>query len=178
MRERERERNKGGKLICQHNKPGSGRGKCIAGKKGALNECQCVDGWTGADCSSAIKTKVVCKAKCVHGKCVDGRCSCEGGWYGESCTEKKAPTCPNDCKGSAAQRGTSLLPRGVCSAEGKCVCSPGLGGSDCSVTCQNRCSGQGECVQSVDVAAAAAGRKELGSKKEDTSGYACRCNAG
>ena len=107
-------------------------------------------------------TKVVCKSKCVHGTCIDGRCSCRPGWYGESCSVKKAPTCPNDCKGSLAQRGASILPRGICSSEGKCLCSPGFGGSDCSVTCQKRCSGQGECVQSVAVAKAAAGRKALG----------------
>ena len=80
---------------------------------GNLGLCQydgsvkCREGRAGPNC------QFQCKA-CEFGSCNldDGTCDCFDGYYGEFCEK----TCPGRCSGK----------NGVCQADGKCKCEPGL----------------------------------------------------
>ncbi|XP_065207120.1 teneurin-a isoform X2 [Planococcus citri] len=137
----------------------SGRGSCYLGR------CDCIDGYTGADCS-----KSVCPILCSnHGTYGGGLCHCDEGWKGTNCDvpaydcklsdcsghgkcNKGVCTCNSGWKGDNCDIEDCLDP--TCSAHGKCVagkcyCKAGWQGANCSVVneqvfqCLPRCSDHG-----------------------------------
>jgi len=95
-------------------------GRCDGG------QCVCQDGWKGPACREPA-----CPQDCAgHGQCSfvgadsPGQCVCEYGWELPACAAQglymTMPKCPNDCAGN-----------GLC-MNGKCVCTEGFFGADCS----------------------------------------------
>ncbi|XP_046395629.1 teneurin-a isoform X3 [Ischnura elegans] len=104
----------------------SGRGSCYLGK------CDCIDGYTGSDCS-----KSVCPVLCSnHGQYGGGLCHCEEGWKGSECDVPERDCEVPDCSG-----------RGRC-INGKCRCAPGWKGNACELEdCPDpECGGHGTCA--------------------------------
>merc|ERR1712216_59120 len=109
----------------------SGAGRCVE------MSCQCVDGFSGVDCSVGVLL-FPCPNNCTgHGECLThpGYCTCVEGYTGIDCSEIKP--CPNGCSN-----------HGLCS-EGRCICDSPFGGDDCAnqlIPCLSNCSSHGACV--------------------------------
>jgi hypothetical protein len=118
------------------------------------NSCVCQDGWQGPACREPK-----CQNDCWgHGTCTftlvnsPAECQCDYGFVGADCSGvalyQKLASCSNDCSGN-----------GLC-MNGKCVCSEGSSGVDCSgticpagrsgakcdqIACPRDCMGYGMC---------------------------------
>lgn len=118
------------------------------------NVCVCQEGWKGPACREPS-----CANECSsHGTCSfvspsgPGQCICHYGWTLPDCSqqglEMTLMTCPNACSGN-----------GLC-MNGKCVCTEGFSGADCSTKicapdrlgpdcnlprCLRDCDGKGLC---------------------------------
>ena len=86
-----------------------------------VNECSCLSGWTGNDCSQCVKLP-----GCNNGDCSVGNdCECTTAqWTGSLC---QIPVCSPDCV------------NGECTSPDTCTCALGWQGSDCS-----------ECIKGAD----------------------------
>ena len=101
------------------------RGDCVG-----VNECQCYEGWSGADCSVSQ-----CKNECgLHGSCMNGQCLCDMGWQGVNCTTIVSCDQVDNC---------TDLNHGVCIETNKCKCFSGYTGSNCNTTIS--CASLSEC---------------------------------
>jgi len=132
----------------------TGHGSCFNGT------CFCDSGFTHDDCSLVMQT---CDKNCSgHGRCIDGACDCYDGFDGSACDVVLGNVCPRNCTGHGAcdeaarvcicdagygggdcSGTTESCPSG-CSMHGNCVdgscqCVGGFAGSDCSVSCPERC---------------------------------------
>ena len=99
--------------------------------------CQCVQGWYGDACESAI----ACVNNCTNnGICESGVCKCTDGWEGYACQDRTA--CP-------VYEGKACGFHGECD-RGVCNCELGYEGEACheKSPCMNGCNGkkQGECI--------------------------------
>ena len=78
---------------CALNNPCENHGICS--DNGADVTCDCVEGWTGADCSEPVDA---CEShQCDHGTCVDHQfyytCTCDSHYWGRLCNRKyKTPS--------------------------------------------------------------------------------------
>ena len=92
----------------------NGKGKCIA-----PNTCECINGWSGVDC-----TVGTCLNDCgVHGECKDAFCYCEIGWEGDNCSSIANCTMNKNC---------TNINQGFCVRTNECSCATGFTGVNCS----------------------------------------------
>ena len=98
--------------------------------------CQCVQGWYGEACESAVACFNGCSG---HGTCTNAVCACEEGYEGFSCQDRTA--CP------VGVDGKECGVHGTCD-RGICRCEKGYQGESCVEIspCKNGCNGrqQGE----------------------------------
>ena len=135
--------------------------------------CRCAAGFGGAACDRVIPV-AACADNCSgHGRCVghvrtttsvsadggslgtgtaslqmEARCECTPAvhysWSGPSCAVLQVPQgCEHGCSGHG-----TCVPIPGRPTHGRCACTSGFGGEDCSVArpCPGRCSGRGDCV--------------------------------
>ena len=128
----------------------SGRGFCEP--SGA---CRCAAGFGGAGCEQLVPTDGCADGCSGHGVCEDvgalgmgAHCRCTRavhyGWSGPTCASLALPAgCAHGCSGHGTCVPTPGRP-----TEGRCVCSAGFAGADCSVAmpCPARCHARGTCV--------------------------------
>eukprot|EP00818_Percolomonas_sp_WS_P009085 CAMPEP_0117439360 /NCGR_PEP_ID=MMETSP0759-20121206/2525_1 /TAXON_ID=63605 /ORGANISM="Percolomonas cosmopolitus, Strain WS" /LENGTH=1350 /DNA_ID=CAMNT_0005231073 /DNA_START=35 /DNA_END=4087 /DNA_ORIENTATION=+ len=136
-----------GGLSSLHPQVCSGRGVCASN-----GMCDCLDGYTGAECEHAI-----CNGEAPgpnlcsgHGDCSHPDiCICQPNYSGRWC---ELPLCYNLTQGSPEV----CSRRGVCSDVNTCSCKPGFYGSECEneFNCHgkfqsdtNVCSGRGLCLR-------------------------------
>ncbi|XP_070560322.1 teneurin-3-like [Ptychodera flava] len=137
-----------------------GRGGCKDGI------CDCVEGWTGGDCSKV--DPISCEEDDCggHGTLREGVCHCSEGWTGDNCLQ--VDCIPSDCNGhGSCVEETCICDQGWkgimcdevdcipsdCNTNGQCVdgvchCDTDWQGDDCSIVhrpCLNDCSGHGDC---------------------------------
>jgi len=63
--------------------------ECKNGSECVDGTCDCLEGWTGTDCSTAITMD--CANECMNGGvCSNGTCNCEDGWTGDDCNTPNA----------------------------------------------------------------------------------------
>ncbi len=81
----------------------------------ADNSCTCPEGWTGAQCQTAI-----CEPACGNNEVCSAPdlCVCAPGWMGEACDV--AYTCANPCQNG-----------GTCTGPNTCTCTSGYTGALC-----------------------------------------------
>ena len=122
----------------------SGNGACVQ------NNCVCMSGWYGVDCSKALCPGSACYTNplnqeqfCTfcshHGTCNDGNCTCSTGWGDHDCS---MTLCRSDCSS-----------QGACIADypvNQCICSGTFSGETCNMQlCLNNCSANGNCTGGV-----------------------------
>uniref|UniRef100_A0A8D2IZR5 Platelet endothelial aggregation receptor 1 n=1 Tax=Varanus komodoensis TaxID=61221 RepID=A0A8D2IZR5_VARKO len=120
--------------------------ECVHGRCVAPDQCQCEQGWRGADCSSECSSRSWgpdCREHCAcanGGSCAPstGACACPAGYTGPLCQEPCAAGtygqgCSLDC-----QCGNST---GCDRETGGCFCSPGYAGPHCEFPCTRDASG-------------------------------------
>jgi len=82
-----------------------------------------------------------------HGRCADGRCSCEPGFSGA--------TCATACAG-LTEDGVFCNGAGACRDDGSCKCDTGFVGPTCALSCPGGpsapCSGRGACSARAECA--------------------------
>ncbi|XP_033613974.1 platelet endothelial aggregation receptor 1 [Fukomys damarensis] len=113
--------------------------ECVHGRCVAPNQCQCVPGWRGDDCSSACAPEMWglhCDQPCHCGNSsscdpVSGACSCPSGLQPPDCLQpctpgRYGPACQFQCQCHGAP----------CDPQtGACLCPPGRTGPSCDVSC-------------------------------------------
>ena len=130
----------------------SRHGRCLGD-----GSCQCLTGWSGADCNTAdgggdpcAKDMYAegCTAECSidstcsrHGRCLGGgSCQCLDGWSGADCnrTDGEGDPCAKDmyAEGCTAECSidSTCSRHGRCLGAGSCQCLIGRSGEDCSTT--------------------------------------------
>ena len=134
----------------------SAYGVCVAG------ECECINGYSGSDCSISPCAALQCNP--AHSACVDESgggqvvvtnstllpvedvaCVCQGGWSGPQC--QTPPSCNTTCSGNGDTRPSSIISSGNSSSLavyecGQCLCEGNWGGPQCS-QCPLQCSNGG-----------------------------------
>ncbi|XP_015271977.1 PREDICTED: platelet endothelial aggregation receptor 1 [Gekko japonicus] len=120
--------------------------ECVHGRCVAPDQCQCEQGWRGADCSSDCSKLFWgpdCKSSCtcVNGGTCDpltGACTCPPGYRGPLCQEPCAP----GMYGQECLLGCHCENAASCDrVTGACLCPPGFTGPHCEVPCLNGSSG-------------------------------------
>lgn len=128
----------------------SGNGKCSP----LTDQCECAEGWKGADCGTSQCPEfngTICSG---HGMCSNnGKCICDPCFSGDQCEDNSLTRCPSLCSG----HGKCVCARhnnGTFNAT--CECGSGWSGPSCAVMsadadtgstdwCPNGCSGNGDC---------------------------------
>ncbi|KAI4548851.1 hypothetical protein MG293_001181, partial [Ovis ammon polii] len=119
--------------------------ECVHGRCVAPNQCQCVQGWRGDDCSSACAPGVwgpKCDkpCNCGNGSSCDpksGACSCPSGLQPPHCLQPCTPGLYGPaCQFSCQCQGAPCNPQ-----TGACLCPPERTGPTCEVSCSPHSAG-------------------------------------
>uniref|UniRef100_A0A452FX43 Platelet endothelial aggregation receptor 1 n=1 Tax=Capra hircus TaxID=9925 RepID=A0A452FX43_CAPHI len=119
--------------------------ECVHGRCVAPNQCQCVQGWRGDDCSSACAPGVwgpKCDkpCNCGNGSSCDpksGACSCPSGLQPPHCLQPCTPGLYGPaCQFSCQCHGAPCNPQ-----TGACLCPPERAGPTCEVSCSPHSAG-------------------------------------